>query len=747
MRPIKVEFQAFGPYEGHETVDFDDLAKEGLFLVCGNTGAGKTMILDAMTFALYGRSSGAGRDELEKMRCTRADQKTATFVKFEFEAGGKRYLFERGYKFGTKKLSPYRKALIKNENGGWDPLFDNPVDTKMNAKSAEIIGLSFDQFRQIMVLPQGQFEKFLTSGPDNKEQILASILGEEKWQRIADIMFRDAEAARNALKQKQQSIKNSLEEEGCGTLSELSEKLEGLEKEKAERDEEYRKAGYDQTIREQNDLLSLAGRFGDLHNAEGRIEELDGRKAERDGNEARLKGAERAEKVRQLIDKEKDAANDLSERERQQKTAGKALEEAEEAFRAASEKLRLHREKEKENEKRKADKAVFEGKREAYERLAEAEEERAGLEEAFNTAEKDEKEAEKARGAYSVVINGLREEHKALIARHGELLDAYIAGITGELAEGLKEGEPCPVCGSTRHPKKAKPAENRASKETVEEAKRQADGKNDELEKQLKEQEKADKTLKEKSAAREKAEKALAGYAAGLSERKKALVPGIETAEALEKEIKKLEKAIKKYDGDATALENAEKAAKDSRTKAETRASSAEKETENARIARDNAAGALEKGLGENGFGSREEAEALLLSGEERKELLDAVHEYDAGVKAARENIERLQKELDGKTEPDKDKCETAIKEAEKAQKEYNTQAGTLSGEIKRLGEKYGRLTNEDGGLEESLQKAEEDCLFAKSLRGDSGTGLQRYVLGIMFSSVVRAANHMLEKV
>ncbi|MBP5273916.1 MAG: hypothetical protein ILO36_03150, partial [Abditibacteriota bacterium] len=106
-----------------------------------------------------------------------------------------------------------------------------------------------------------------------------------------------------------------------------------------------------------------------------------------------------------------------------------------------------------------------------------------------------------------------------------------------------------------------------------------------------------------------------------------------------------------------------------------------------------------------------------------------------------------LQKELDGKTEPDKDKCETARKEAEDAQKEYQNLDGGRKKEIERLGEKYGRLTNEDGGLEESLQKTEEDCLFAKSLRGDSGTGLQRYVLGIMFSSVVRAANHMLEKV
>ena len=70
MKPCTVEFQAFGPYAGHELVDFEKLAARGLFLICGKTGTGKTMILDAITFALYGKSSGHGRDDFEAMRCT-----------------------------------------------------------------------------------------------------------------------------------------------------------------------------------------------------------------------------------------------------------------------------------------------------------------------------------------------------------------------------------------------------------------------------------------------------------------------------------------------------------------------------------------------------------------------------------------------------------------------------------------------------------------------------------------------------
>ena len=70
MRPIRIEFQAFGPYSGHESVNFERLASKGLFLICGKTGIGKTMILDAITFALYGKSSGHGRDVFEGIDLT-----------------------------------------------------------------------------------------------------------------------------------------------------------------------------------------------------------------------------------------------------------------------------------------------------------------------------------------------------------------------------------------------------------------------------------------------------------------------------------------------------------------------------------------------------------------------------------------------------------------------------------------------------------------------------------------------------
>ena len=200
MKPCMVEFQAFGPYAGHELVDFEKLAARGLFLICGKTGTGKTMILDAITFALYGKSSGHGRDDFEAMRCTNAAFDVTTYVRFTFENNGIYYRFERRLERKRKNLSASYMVWQKDENGTWTALFENAKEKMLNEKAEEIIGLSYEQFRQVIVLPQGQFEKFLTSDSADKEKILTSIFGEEKWQAIAQLLFEEATERRQQLK-------------------------------------------------------------------------------------------------------------------------------------------------------------------------------------------------------------------------------------------------------------------------------------------------------------------------------------------------------------------------------------------------------------------------------------------------------------------------------------------------------------------------------------------------------------------
>ena len=301
MRPIKVEFQACGPYANRESVDFEAISKQGLFLICGKTGIGKTMILDAMTFALYGKSSGHGRDDFESMRCTKADFNTNTFVRFIFENNGEVYHFERRLVRKRTNLSPEYNLMRKNDAGAWDVLLENAKEKVLNAKAEEIIGLDYDQFRQVMILPQGQFEKLLTSDSAEKEKILSTIFGEDKWKSIAEVFYQNADKQKKLVAEKKATIKTSLQEDGFNNITELQMDIGSKQQQLETIEEEHNKTNYDKIIKEQQDNISIANRFKDLHDAEKRVGELEGQTELRAGWMRQLKDAERAEAVRSLL--------------------------------------------------------------------------------------------------------------------------------------------------------------------------------------------------------------------------------------------------------------------------------------------------------------------------------------------------------------------------------------------------------------------------------------------------------------
>ena len=746
MRPIKVEFQAFGPYVGHETVDFEAISSKGLFLICGKTGIGKTMILDAMTFALFGKSSGHGRDDFESMRCTNADFDTDTFVKLEFENHGEFYLFERRLERKRKNLSAAYNVSHK-EDGIWHPLMENAKEKAVNDKAVELIGLEYEQFRQVIVLPQGQFERLLTSNSDEKEKILTSIFGEDKWQIIAEHFYDKAERRRSELKSIREKIQHSLAEEGCDSMPQL-ELAVTHKKDQAERlDDEYQKADYEKIIKEQQEILSLAKRFGDLHKAEERVKELEAKKEERAEWDRSLNDAKRADKVRTFIEAEETTAESLQKRKKEEETARKTAEAKKKSSEDASDKLKLHVEKEREIEALKSKRIIYEGKREDYDGLEEAELELKTKKKAASDALEAEKKAKEASDSLSVVIVNLQEGYATLQAEHEDLLNAYLAGITGELAGQLKKGKPCPVCGSTEHPRKAKAAENSVTKAKVDSKKKATEQKYKELQGQISEQEKAKKLVEEKHAAVEMANTEVTTLSERLDSRRKNLVEGVATAKKLEEEIAKLQTAIEEYEKLKQELLAAEKSAKDAYLESKTKIGSVEKETKAADKAHKDAEKALEKALKDNKFESQDDAEELMLDDEEMEDLSSQIVTYDASVRTAKENLKSIKAELKGKKEPDEAKCREILDNASDAQGEYREKKGILSKEIERLDNKVKTLKREGKGIEEKIREAEEDFAFAKKLRGDSGTGLRRYVLGIMFSSVVSAANKMLEMV
>lgn len=189
MRPIKLVMNAFGPYPGREVIDFTRL--NGLFLITGDTGSGKTTIFDAMTYALFGESSG-GKREKDTMRSHHAPKDAKGGVVFIFEHQGETYKVER-------KLPGFRKRKRKGK-GDSEFIEDKETaylykgeetlagknQTDVNRKLNEIIGINAEQWRQIVMLAQGQFMDMLNTKTSDREKILTTIFQTELYGRITE---------------------------------------------------------------------------------------------------------------------------------------------------------------------------------------------------------------------------------------------------------------------------------------------------------------------------------------------------------------------------------------------------------------------------------------------------------------------------------------------------------------------------------------------------------------------------------
>ena len=204
---------------------------------------------------------------------------------------------------------------------------------------------------------------------------------------------------------------------------------------------------------------------------------------------------------------------------------------------------------------------------------------------------------------------------------------------------------------------------------------------------------------------------------------------------------------IENYNGTKEHLEGKKSEAENELTGKNSEIESAEKERKQAKEKCSKAEDNLKQALEENGFASEDEAKGALLSEEAVKRIKGEIEDYRGDKRAAEGNISNLKNELKDTAEPDKERCEEIKEQANSAKEEYLKKTGGMKTELKRLQSKADELKQKGEGLEEKLHEAENDLAFAKSLRGDTGTGLQRYVLGIMFSSVVAAANKMLEMV
>ncbi|HGE5781128.1 MULTISPECIES: AAA family ATPase [Bacillus] len=206
MRPLQLIMTAFGPYKQREVIDFSDLGDHRIFAISGNTGAGKTTIFDAICYVLYGEASGEERSDTSMLRSQFADDNIYTSVELTFQLKGKQYEIKRqlGHKKqGNKTVTGYAVELYEVIGDEKVPCVDRFHVTDVNKKVEDLIGLSKHQFSQIVMLPQGEFRKLLTSETENKEEILRRIFKTDRYKLMRELLDQKRKQWKDVLQEKQ----------------------------------------------------------------------------------------------------------------------------------------------------------------------------------------------------------------------------------------------------------------------------------------------------------------------------------------------------------------------------------------------------------------------------------------------------------------------------------------------------------------------------------------------------------------
>lgn len=230
---------AFGPYREQEVIDFTELENNQIFVISGTTGSGKTTIFDGICYALYGSVSGEDRDNAGNVRSDFAEDKMHTAIELIFEMKGKRYRILRQLahvKKGNKTATGEKNEFVEMTNTQEVPVLDSHKVRDMNNKLEEIIGLTKEQFKQIVMLPQGEFQKLLTSDSQNKGDILRKIFKTESFKKMAESMQK-----KKADAEKQLEVLKSEETVYIATLKDIFPRRESLLFEVLEKD--YRSSG------------------------------------------------------------------------------------------------------------------------------------------------------------------------------------------------------------------------------------------------------------------------------------------------------------------------------------------------------------------------------------------------------------------------------------------------------------------------------------------------------------------------
>ena len=760
MKPISVRFKCFGPYMEEQFIDFRQLEKSGLFLICGKTGSGKTTILDAMCYALYGKSSGGYRGGLSDMRCKHAAQTDKTFVEYIFSSGENTYRFYRGVqpkKQQKRSLEAGKPQSFNDEcecqilrDGQFVPMADTKAkQTYMDAKAEEILGLRYDQFKQVIILPQGQFEKLLTSNSGEKESILVSLFHAQRWDRIADLVHRKVMDEKKQLERKGIELRGQMTRFHCESLEELRTLTDQTQQEAA--DLQTRCQALEQTVaqrRTAHDQARDADKaFLRLEEARRKYAALEAQTASMDRQRTRLTAAQAAEAITPQYTAWQQAASAARQALRDQTAREENLETARQQQEAICLQRRRHEANREAYEEKKTQRTVLESLSELYQSLSDKKSAQTNADDALTRAGKA---LETAGKALTQRENDLTAavKHQGIAAQAYEQgQKAYIQGIGGILAQQLVEGEKCPVCGSRHHPEPAQTGERSISEEKLEQLKHRniqamnavtaATTAHREAEQA---QQQAQLTQAECAA---KATAAQESYAAALNQR----VYGIESEAQRTAALRKLRQEIDSFEEQDRSMNGRiTKAAGDLQTAVELAAAARTTAREKS-DAEAEALSAWTTARQEAHFPTQEDYRAAVMTAAQRQTLHAAIIQFETDLRNAEAAVTEQEAALGDAVRPNvagaKALLDAATEEKEQADRDYTLKNSAWEDQRQILQNLEQKLPI----LEKNQLRNRENEEFARRLRGDSGSSLQRYVLGVMLTAITTQANRLLKDV
>ncbi len=791
MKPLKLTMSAFGSYAGKNVIDFTG-QQQGIFLITGDTGAGKTTIFDAITYALYNQTSGGERNG-NMMRSQYAQQETETYVELEFLYRGQTYRVRRNpdYKITkTLKNGKIREQKVPHSveltmpDGTVFPEKKNATD----AKIIEILGLTADQFSQIVMIAQGDFLKLLYTKSDERKMIFSKLFRTDIYWKIQENLRRKSMEMDERIQENDRAFEQEksriilLPESEELPLDELVERLRERLKD-ALKEQNLRRANVEELNKKITKYEEINKLFVSLEKIRQTGKELEARQAESKERRQQIENARKADKV--LVAEQQNLRQQQEVEQSAQAIAKmtETLANNQEMF----ETLKTQQQEAEAKQKREAadiqkKMLALEQSFPSYEALQNARSEEQQAKKVWEDLGKTSEESFHKKKAGIAALKEQQKQQEQVVeqtkknweqtslsasesAKHYEhMYEAFLKEQAGILAENLSAGCPCPVCGSTVHPDPAKLSDHAVTELEVEQAKKTraaAEEKRDmayaafEAEKtekqklaQAVEKEEADFVLAQ-TIAKQQRKEAEQNYVSlqkiaeqireklvypSLAEAKKQYAAMQKALEAAEQEIERKRQKVSELAEAMNTLKGQKLAEEENQKTAKKLAAKTEKE--------------YAKLLEKSGFVSEETYHLAILPERSRSKLEREEKEYESQCLRQQSEQKLLEKQVSGKTYTDTTELneqlkaeKQALKEAEKTYMELHTAYENDRSVLQNCAvylEKGKKLESEDQVIK-SLSKTANG-----RLSGSAKIDFETYIQRQYFKQIIHEANKRL---